>query len=415
MTDNKRGIADLSNALATKSGIKANAADQFVRLFFETIYTYVLQDKQVRVKGLGTFKLVEVQDRESVNVNTGERFLIHGHSKVSFTPENSLRDRINKPFADFQTVVINPNTPIEEMERLADKEETETPVIPLEEEIDGIENNEAESQVDSPEVSSENEETADGAAAPEPVVLEPTNNVIEEPTNKIEASEETTENVELITEEEVTTTCIQPEEHKDILDDTTALSEENIPSERIEEKLPDEGNDEKKRATHSDRQWWKWILGTAAILILIMFSFYMGRISNRQELKEAKEISKPVEPTVQNKTTKKDSVRADSIQTKDVAPTLTDETETSPNLTAEQLREKADAHQQVPYGRYLIVGTKGEYVMKPGDQLYKLARQEYGGNEFAAYIIVHNNFPDKDNIPVGYHVRLPELVLKSSN
>ena len=67
-------------------------------------------EKTVKIKGLGTFKLVDVDSRESVNVNTGERFQIKGHTKVSFTPDTNLRDTINKPFAHFETVVLNEGT-----------------------------------------------------------------------------------------------------------------------------------------------------------------------------------------------------------------------------------------------------------------------------------------------------------------
>ena len=72
----------------------------------------------VKIKGLGTFKLIEVSDRESVNVNTGERIRIVGHTKVTFTPDNALRDQVNRPFAEFETVVLNESTSQQEMERI---------------------------------------------------------------------------------------------------------------------------------------------------------------------------------------------------------------------------------------------------------------------------------------------------------
>ncbi|MCF0195644.1 MAG: HU family DNA-binding protein, partial [Bacteroidaceae bacterium] len=116
--ESKTTLQDLSELLASDRHITMREADNFTRLFFDTIYKYVLEDKIVKVKGLGTFKLVEVLDRESVDVNTGERIVIPGHSKVSFTPDSALRDRINKPFADFQTSIIHEGTPMEAMERM---------------------------------------------------------------------------------------------------------------------------------------------------------------------------------------------------------------------------------------------------------------------------------------------------------
>ena len=82
------------------------AAEQFVKNFFDIISQRVLSEGLVKVKGLGTFKLLQMEDRESVNVNTGERFTIDGHQKISFVPDADLKERINKPFAAFETVVI---------------------------------------------------------------------------------------------------------------------------------------------------------------------------------------------------------------------------------------------------------------------------------------------------------------------
>lgn len=80
--------------------------------------------KDCKIKGLGTFKLIDVDSRESVNVNTGERFQIKGHTKVSFSPDANLRDTINKPFAHFETVVLNENTILEDTP-IEDTEEEE--------------------------------------------------------------------------------------------------------------------------------------------------------------------------------------------------------------------------------------------------------------------------------------------------
>ena len=116
--DTKFNIQDLAELVARKNKISRKEAETFVRTFFDTISTYLLREKIVKVKGLGTFKMVEVSDRESVDVNTGRRIMIEGHSKVSFTPDNTLRDQVNKPFCDFETVILNEDTDIAEMERI---------------------------------------------------------------------------------------------------------------------------------------------------------------------------------------------------------------------------------------------------------------------------------------------------------
>ena len=98
--DTKVNISQLAKKLASKKNLSQRNAEAFLREFFDAIIRNVTIDKLVRIKGLGTFKLIEVLDRESINVNTGERFVIPGHTRLSFTPDAALRDLVNKPFAD---------------------------------------------------------------------------------------------------------------------------------------------------------------------------------------------------------------------------------------------------------------------------------------------------------------------------
>ena len=105
--DNKINLSQLADLLSQAGGMSKSASEQFVKNFFDIISQNVLSDGLVKVKGLGTFKLLDMEDRESVNVNTGERFTIEGHQKISFTPDSDLKERINKPFAAFETVEIS--------------------------------------------------------------------------------------------------------------------------------------------------------------------------------------------------------------------------------------------------------------------------------------------------------------------
>ena len=104
--DNKINLSQLAELLAQAGGMSKAASEQFVKNFFDIISQSVIADGMVKVKGLGTFKLIQMEDRESVNVNSGERFTIEGHQKISFTPDADLKERINKPFAAFETVEI---------------------------------------------------------------------------------------------------------------------------------------------------------------------------------------------------------------------------------------------------------------------------------------------------------------------
>jgi len=104
--DKKINLTQLADLLSQEGGMSKSASEQFVKIFFDIISQSVLSDGLVKVKGLGTFKLLQMEDRESVNVNTGERFTIEGHQKISFTPDSDLKEVINKPFAAFETVEI---------------------------------------------------------------------------------------------------------------------------------------------------------------------------------------------------------------------------------------------------------------------------------------------------------------------
>ena len=120
---NKIGIQELAASLAKAKGIDGSEAEIFCRSVFEIISEYVVSDKLVKIKGIGTFKLVGVSDRESVNVNTGERIVIAGHTKLSFTPDAVLRDTVNRPFADFETTILSENASTEKMEHIPSEAE----------------------------------------------------------------------------------------------------------------------------------------------------------------------------------------------------------------------------------------------------------------------------------------------------
>ena len=99
-------IQDLAKALATQKSIDKKAALAFVQSFFDVILDGLKEEKYVKIKGLGTFKLVDVESRESMNIHTGERFEIQGHAKIGFTLDATLKDLVNKPFAHFETVPL---------------------------------------------------------------------------------------------------------------------------------------------------------------------------------------------------------------------------------------------------------------------------------------------------------------------
>ena len=124
----KISLSDLAQRLAEKSGISLQDAELFIRKMFDVANEGLQSDKLVKMKWLGTFKVMAVKDRESVDVNTGERILIEGRDKISFTPDNILKEIVNKPFAQFETVVVNDGVDFDEIDRKFENAEEDGPV-----------------------------------------------------------------------------------------------------------------------------------------------------------------------------------------------------------------------------------------------------------------------------------------------
>ena len=100
-------IQEISAKLVAQNGLSKKEATRFVNKMFDLIRDALERDMTVKVKGLGTFKIIDVDSRESVNVNTGERVLIEGHNKITFTPDVLMKELVNKPFSQFETIVLN--------------------------------------------------------------------------------------------------------------------------------------------------------------------------------------------------------------------------------------------------------------------------------------------------------------------
>ena len=124
----KISLSDLAQRLAEKSGISQQDAELFIRKMFDVANEGLQSDKLVKMKWLGTFKVMAVKDRESVDVNTGERIIIEGRDKISFTPDNILKEIVNKPFAQFETVVVNDGVDFDEIDRKFENVEVDGPV-----------------------------------------------------------------------------------------------------------------------------------------------------------------------------------------------------------------------------------------------------------------------------------------------
>ena len=228
--DNKILLQDIADFLCYRSGITKREAEQFVRAFFEVIQQGLERDQYVKIKGFGTFKLVEVGQRESVNINTGERFQINGHTKVSFTPDTSLKDLVNRPFSHFQTVILNDETAIEELDACTvpeDSEQLNEEVSILESQIPATEGEENTSMINDKEAEANQSESEANQSEREQII----STQIEENEPKQE-SEETNEPMskEVVTPislSEVTTSLSNSEEEKDTTEDSMTKIEDS--------------------------------------------------------------------------------------------------------------------------------------------------------------------------------------------
>ena len=243
--DNKILLQDIADFLCHRSGITKREAEQFVRAFFEVIQQGLERDQYVKIKGFGTFKLVEVGQRESVNINTGERFQINGHTKVSFTPDTSLKDLVNRPFSHFQTVILNDETAIEELDACTvpeDSEQLNEEVSILESQIPATEEaentsmiNDKEAEANQSESEANQSEREANQSESEPII----STEIEENEPKQE-SEETNEpmSMEVVTPiplSEVTTSLSNSEEEKDTTEDSMKNIEDSPSTETDKE------------------------------------------------------------------------------------------------------------------------------------------------------------------------------------
>ncbi len=370
-------IPDLANAVALRRRIPLKDAEAFVKQFFDLISERIISDKLLKIKGLGTFKLVEVLDRESINVNNGERIVIPGHMKVVFTPDAQLKNIVNKPFSVFQTVILNENTPREEMEKLGKSDDT----IFVSHSSDEKEKPAAISILD--EIVVSDDETEDSEKIPADIAIDEMGNseavVVDVATDGTEDSSSSNTKTSVYTNE---TGNSLPSEN---LSASHAKTVQLVP-----EVLPDMNTNHSTHMSLLHR-----FIYIVAILLLMIGCYMAGyyRIPN------IKQIGAAFVP--------KSEILVAAEESK-----LEPASEKDPEELAEEktMREAIDRYPQVPGGKYLIVGTKGVRQMKRGDTLLKMARQEYGHPDFAQYIIVYNQFADPDVIPLGCEVNLPLLV-----
>ena len=396
MLMSKLNIYDLCSVLTSKNGLDDKESHRFIKAIFDVIQEGLDEDKIVKVKGLGTFKIIEVDDRESINVNTGERVLIEGHSKLTFTPDSVMKEIVNKPFSQFETVILNegvdfPEPVVEEpaVEDIIADEPAEGKEIIVEPQID---NNVAEQSV-------EEEPVAEKTVAKEPVAEK---TVAEEPVAEKNVA------VEPVAEEPVAGDSVV--EFTDD-NDNVQSGEENSVEESVFE-------------TSNNNSILRWILSGVAVLLLILGAAYGGYLYGRYELseeiayKQMKADLKTAEITTKKAQVaiKKDSVAQEVDATKIGAMSIdnkdesaNDEAKTETAKTSSDKYEDMDI--RVRTGAYRIIGEGRTVKAKAGQTVEDIATKLLGPG-MSCYVEVYNGLDGKATLKEGQTIKIPKLELK---
>ena len=410
-------IQDLTDLLAAKHSMTKKDAEAFVKEFFLLIEQALESENTVKVKGLGTFKLIDVDSRESVNVNTGERFQIKGHTKVSFSPDANLRDTINKPFAHFETVVLNENTvledtPIEETEEEESGEEVIPTVIP----------EPIEPQSQPKEEEKEEMSLTEIQPIVEPRAIEPQSVVVEPKTVPVEKKEIIT--AEEIIEQELLRANLKPEstivlsqEGKNEMKKGAEVAQTAIQP-TPQKNIPDSSVKEKSPVPYLITIIILVLLLCGGVVLFIYYPDLFSSSSDKNALDMPPVTTQPVKPEVQLS----DTIEQDSV--KDIKPE-TPKTSITPTPVVPQkkeavtpaktenkvIRQQPSTSVYLDSASYKITGTKTKYTVKEGETLTRVSLRFYGTKAMWPYIVKHN--PDviknPNNVPYGTTIKIPEL------
>ena len=429
-------IQELAAVLTVKNGLKKKEAEQFVTLIFEVVKDNLISERQVKIKGLGTFKIVDIEPRESINVNTGERMLIEGHEKITFTPDTAMKELVNRPFSQFETVILNDGVKFD----VTDDTTDDTP-LSVEEDVD-------DESVDTPVMEDETEASTSTEEEIIPIVEE---EEIESSTQDIDANEESVEDNEPteteVLSEDIPEAIDEDEEPAESTDEEPAEPTDEEPVESAEENEPIETTDDDSSEviydedleTENSSAWKKW-LGFA--LVACVLSFFAGyklggynAVSN-SELSDSIQVpikdlavSNDTLSTVKSDTSK--TVKKETVVVADVpspapkaqpaAPQLKEKPQPEPvkpvtaaaaeNSGNDNMVDYGQMSARVRTGAYRIVGTDREVTAKEGETVGRIARRVLGP-EMECYVEVYNGIKADVPLKAGQTIKIPKLQLK---
>jgi len=446
----------LIDMLTSKMGLEVAEAEAFITAMFKVVNEGLKEDKLVKIKGLGTFKLTKVSARESVDVNTGERIVIEGREKISFTPDNYMRDLVNSPFSQFETVVLSDGvdfSAIDEKYALTELEDDSSLLLSNEESLEPIAEepknilssieeakealaqlNEKEEEkpieefVPSADIETENllvveqeesnEETKEQMSAPVSLQLSP------QQLSALNTKESVSDCEEKVDKSEVLPTVIENESSQ--IEEVPQLV---VETEKIEEKeepepIEEESEEEEDTEESSSRSYVKPLLFAFLLIACLAIGAGVGYYFFQQQ---AKEMAVTQSPQTTNKvvvSAKKNSnptAVVDSSQKKQAAAmvdSITKKNTQAVVVKTEQPEGKDekpvfDSKQynkdpRVRTGAYIIIGVEKEIEVKAGQTLYSLSRR-YLGPDMECYVEAING---KKEFKAGEKMKIPTLKLK---
>ena len=446
----------LIDMLTSKMGLEVAEAEAFITAMFKVVSEGLKEDKLVKIKGLGTFKLTKVSARESVDVNTGERIVIEGREKISFTPDNYMRDLVNSPFSQFETVVLSDGvdfSAIDEKYALNELEDDSSLLLSNEDSLEAIaeepknilssieeakealvqlnekeEEKPVEEPVSSAELETENllvveqeesnEETKEQMSAPVSLQLSP------QQLSALNAKERVSNCEEKVEESEVFPTVIGNKSSQ--IEEVPQLVVETEKIEEKEETEPIEEEDEEEEDTEESgsRGYVKPLLFAFLLIACLAIGAGVGYYFFQQQAKEmAVTQSTPTTNKVVVSAKKANNAIAvvDSSQKKQAAAmvdSITKKNTQAVVVKTEQPEVKDekpvfDSKQynkdpRVRTGAYIIIGVEKEIEVKAGQTLYSLSRR-YLGPDMECYVEAING---KKEFKAGEKMKIPTLKLK---
>ena len=391
----KLTIQEVAKVLVEKNGLDPKDASHFASEFFALILQQLQQDDQVKIKGLGTFKIINVEARESVSVQTGERVVIDSHSKVTFTPDTVMKELVNKPFSQFETVVLNDGVEFADL-----KDEKDAAVEEKEETV------EEQQPVVAPIIEDEPATVAEEPVVA-PVIEDEPAAVIEEPTAVIEEPAA----APVVEEEPAAAPVIAEPAAAPVAEEVVAEREQPVTTVTF-----DDGED-------NEHPWWRWILTILGIAALMLLAAYGGYEYGRRQ-------AVAVPDTIVVKDTVYMAEMADSAlltgeeveqpvavqpETVQEAPQPVKEQAQPAKEQAKPAAENFDKYaamdERVRLGAYRIVGTLREVTVEPGQTFYSICRAHLGP-DMQCYVEVYNGLPKNPTIKVGQVIKIPKLESK---